>query len=398
MSSARYAVGLDVGSAHTRCVISLLEDGMMRYLGHATSDSAGWVKGRISDQPAATESIRATVMEAERRAGASIEGAVVGVGGSTVEGYNNRGLYEFGRAREIDTGDLNYAVELAAKLRLHEDRLVLQVAPQDFTVDGRAGFRNPRGVSCSRLEAHVHVVTASSHDHQTLVNAVHQAHLSVEETIFEPAAAAYASVLQEERSRGVAVVDIGAHSTDIGIYDGDALLRASSVPVSADHFTRDVAFGLTVSYEDAENLKREYGCAILGLTSDSSLIEVPSPEGRASREAPRRLLNEILEARAEELFLYVRNEIAKVGMEQALLEGIVLTGGGALLNGMCDMAERVVNCPTRNGLPLGIQGWPEEINDAAWCVAAGLSMYSAKLKTRKEWKKTVPGIMGLVYR
>jgi cell division protein FtsA len=398
MNSARFAVGLDAGSARTRCVICLLDDGMMRYLGHAGMDSAGWAKGRLSDQIAATESIRATVTEAERRAGVSVESAVVGVGGATVEGSNSRGLYEFGRPREIDSGDLNYAVELASKLRLHEDRLVLQVAPQDFTVDGRAGYRNPRGVTCSRLEAHVHVVTTSLQDHQTLVHAVHQAHLGVEETIFEPAAAAYSAVLQEERTRGVAVVDVGAHSTDVAIYDGDALLRASSIPVSADHFTRDVAFGLTVSYEDAENLKREYGCAILGLTSDSSLIEVPSTEGRAPREAPRRLLNEILEARAEELFLYVRNEIAKVGMEQALLEGIVLTGGGALLNGMCDMAERVVNCPTRNGLPIGIEGWPEEINDPAWCVAAGLSMYSAKLKTRKEWKRTVPGIMGLVYR
>ncbi|HYP12602.1 MAG TPA: cell division protein FtsA, partial [Bryobacteraceae bacterium] len=358
----------------------------------------GWVKGRLSDQPAATEAIRATVIEAEKRAGASVEGAVVGLGGGTIEGYNSRGLYEFGRAREIDPGDLNYAVELASKLRLNDERFVLQVAPQDFTVDGRAGYRNPRGVNCARLEAHVHLVTVSNHDHQTLVNAVHQANMAVEETIFEPAAAAYAAVLQDERSRGVAVVDVGAHSTDIAIYDGDALLRASSIPVSADHFTRDVAFGLTVSYEDAENLKREYGCAILGLTSDSSLIEVPSPEGRAPREAPRKLLNEILEARAEELFMYVRNEIAKVGMEQQLLEGVVLTGGGALLNGMCDMAERVVNCPTRNGLPIGIEGWPEEINDPGWCVAAGLSMYSAKLKTRKEWKRTAPGIMGLVYR
>jgi cell division protein FtsA len=370
----------------------------MRYLGHAEMQSAGWVKGRLSDQSAATECIRATVAEAESRAHVSVEGAVVGIAGSTVEGADSRGLYEFGRPREIDSGDLNYAVELASKLRLHEDRLLLQVAPQDFTIDGRAGYRNPRGVTCSRLEAHVHVITTSVQDHQTLIQAVHQAHLSVEETIFEPTAAAYAAILQEERSRGVAIVDIGAHSTDIAIYDGDALLRASSIPVSADHFTRDVTFGLTVSYEDAENLKREYGCAILGLTSDSSLIEVPSHETRSPREAPRRLLNEILEARAEELFLYVRNEIAKVGMEQALLEGIVLTGGGALLNGMCDMAERVVNCSTRNGLPIGIERWPEEINDPAWCVVAGLSMYSAKLKTRKEWKRTVPGIMGLVYR
>jgi cell division protein FtsA len=370
----------------------------MRYLGHGAVASGGWVKGRISDQMVATESIRAAVIEAERKAQVSIESGVVGVGGGMVEGANSRGLYEFGRPREIDAGDLNYAVELASKLRLRDDRIVLQVAPQDFTVDGRAGYRNPRGVTCSRLEAHVHVLTASVPDHQSLVHAVHQAHLGVEETVFEPTAAGYAAVLADERSRGVAIVDIGAHSTDVAIYDGDALLRASSISVSADHFTRDVAFGLTVSYEDAEHLKREYGCAILGLTSDSTLIEVPSLEGRASREAPRRLLNEILEARAEELFLYVRNEIAKVGMEQALLEGLVLTGGGALLNGMCDMAERVVNCPTRNGLPIGIEAWPEEINDAAWCVAAGLAMYSAKLKTRKEWKRTAPGIMGLVYR
>ena len=398
MSAARYAVGLDVGSSRTRCVVCVLEDDMMRYLGHAENPSAGWSKGRISDATAVTEVIRRTVTQAERNAQVIVEAAVVGVGGSAVEGANSRGLYEFGRPREIDPGDLNYAVELASKVRLNEDRLVMQVAPQDFTVDGRAGFRNPRGVVCSRLEAHVHVVTAAVHEHQTLINTVHQASIGVEETMFEPAAAAYSAVMSDERARGVAIVDVGGQSTDVVVYDGDALLRASSIPISADHLTRDVAYGLTVSFEDAESLKREYGCAILGLTSDNSLIEVPSAEGRAPREAPRKLLNEILEARAEELFLYVRNELSRVGMEQQLLEGIVLTGGGALLNGMCDVAEKVVNCPARNGLPLGMRDWPDEINDAAWCVAAGLAMYSAKLKTRKEWKRNVPGLMNLVLR
>ncbi|MBC8166032.1 MAG: cell division protein FtsA [Bryobacteraceae bacterium] len=398
MSNARFSVGLDIGGARTRCVICVLEDNALRYLSHADTASAGWLKGRISDAAAVTETIRRTVQEAERRAQISVEAATVGMGGSTIEGSNSRGLYEFGRPREIESSDLNYAVELAAKLRLQEDRLVMQVAPQDFTVDGRSGFRNPRGVPCSRLEANVHIITTSVAEHQTLLNTVHHAWLAVEETIFEPAAAAYAAVLPEDRARGVAVVDIGAHSTDVVVYDGDAMLRASSIPVSSDHFTRDVAFGLTVSYEDAEALKKEYGCAILGLTADSSLIEVPSQEGRATREAPRKLLNEILEARAEELFLYVRNELARVGMDQQLLEGIVLTGGGAMLNGMCDMAERVVNCPARNGLPVGIADWPDEINDAAWCVSAGLAMYSAKLKTRKEWKRSVPGLVGLVLR
>ncbi len=119
---------------------------------------------------------------------------------------------------------------------------------------------------------------------------------------------------------------------------------------------------------------------MLGLTADNSLIEVPSAEGRAPREAPRRQLNEILEARAEELFFYVGNEIARAGMDQKLLEGMVLTGGGAMLNGMCDMAERVLNCQARNGLPIGIEKWPDTLDNPLWTTAAGLAMYSARLK------------------
>lgn len=398
MNNSRYAVGLDLGSAWTRCVICLHENDVFAYLGHAEVPSQGWTKGRISDSGGITASVRAAVAEAEKNAQATVEGAVVALGGPTIDGSNYRGVYEFGRPREVEPGDMTYAVELASKVRLQDDRTVLQVAPQDFIVDGRAGFRNPRGLCCSRLEATVHVITAGAHEHSAAIQAVHQASVAVEESVFDAAASAYACVLPEERQRGVAVIDIGAHTTELAVYDGDALLRASSIPIAGDHFTRDVAYGLTVSFEDADCLKREYGCAILGLTADNSLIEVPAGEGRAPREAPRKLLNEILEARAEELFLHVRNEIAKVGMEQQLLEGMVLTGGGALLNGMCDIAERVVNSPARNGLPLGILNWPEEINHPAWCGAAGLAMYSAKLKTRREWRRTAPGVLGLVMK
>lgn len=397
-TNVRFAVGLDVGSAYTRCIICVLDDARLRLIGYGQAESRGWVKGRLSDQQAASESIRDAAEEAEKLAGISIDASVIGVGGVTIQSSNSRGLYEFGRPREIDPGDLGYAVELASKVRLEDDRLLLQVVPQDFTLDGRAGYRNPRGATCARLEANVHVITASMHEHSALVAAVHQAHLAVEETVFEPLAAAYSAILQEDRARGVALLDVGMHSTDLVIYDGEALLRASSIPIGGDHFTRDVAYGLTTAYADAEALKREYGCAILGLTADNSLIEVPSAEGRPPRESSRRQLNEILEARAEELFLFVRHEFAKVGMEQSLLEGVVLTGGGALLNGMCDMAERVLNCQARNGLTIGIQHWPEQINTPAWATVAGLAMYSAKLKMQKEWRRKVPGIVGLVLR
>jgi cell division protein FtsA len=291
-----------------------------------------------------------------------------------------------------------YAVERSEQMRLEPDRAILHLFPQDFTLDGRCGKRYPRGSTCSRLEANVHIVTVSQQEHESIVTAVQQASYSIEETLFEPVGAGYSSLSQEDRNRGVAVVDIGMHSTDLVVYDGEAVLLARSLPVSADHFTRDVAVGLTVQYNDAERLKLEYGCAMLGLTSDNSYIEVPSAEGRLPREAPRKQLNEILEARAEELFIYVGTELVTIGMDQKLLEGVILAGGGAMLNGMCDMAERVLNCPARNALPTGIRGLPEELCNPVWATAAGLARYSARLKTNREHRRRAPGLVGMLFR
>jgi cell division protein FtsA len=175
-------------------------------------------------------------------------------------------------------------------------------------------------------------------------------------------------------------------------------MLASSIPVWADHFTRDIAEMFKVTYEDAECLKQEYGCALRGLTADSTLIEVPSPEGRAPREARRSELIDVLEARAEELFLHVRSELQRVGMERSLMEGLLLTGGGALLQGMWDMAERVLNCQAGSGLAQGIAKWPEELESPAWTTAAGLAMYSAKVKLHRPPKRRARGLMGLVMR
>jgi cell division protein FtsA len=394
----RLAVGLDAGSSKTRCVISTLENGQLRYRGHGETDGSGWSRGRLADQHALAESMRRAVQEAESRAHLLVDACTVGVGGTTVQGGYCRGVYEFGRPREIQQDDLEYAVERATRVRLEHDRILLHVFPQDFVLDGRAGYRNPRRATAARLEANVHAITASAHEHEALVDAVHQAHLAVEETVFEPVAGAFAAILQEDRTRGVALLDIGTHSSDLVLYDGEAMMLATSLPVWADHFTRDIAYVFKISYEDAERLKQEYGCAMLGLTADNSLIEVPSAEGRPAREARRLELNEILEARAEELFHYVKQEIQKVGMEQNLLEGLVISGGGSLLNGMCDMAERILNCPARNGLTIGIRDWPPELDTPEWTVAAGLSMYSAKLKTRKDTRRRAPGLVGMVLR
>jgi cell division protein FtsA len=392
------AVGLDAGSSRTRCIVAALEGDQIRYLGHGEAPAAGWSKGRVTDQDALSQSIRAAVTEAERRAQVPVEAITAGVGGASIAGAQSRGLYEFGRPREVDLDDLAYAVKLASDVRLERGRMLLHVLPQDFTLDGRAGFRKPHKGVCSRLEANVHIVTGSFQEHQAVVAAAHLAGLVVEETVFEPMAAAYACLSPEERSRGVAVLDLGLHSSDLVVYDGDALLLAASIPVWADHLTRDVATVFKVTYEDAECLKQQYGCALLGLTADSSLIEVPSPEGRPPREARRSELNEILEARAEELFLYVRAELQRVGMERSLFEGIVLTGGGAMLNGMCDIAERVLNCQAGNGLSKNLGDWPEDLHNPVWTTAAGLALYSARLKLHEPPRRKMSGLMGLVVR
>jgi cell division protein FtsA len=394
----RTAVGLDLGSAWTRCLILSVEEGRLRYVVHSEVQSSGWSKGRLVDQQAVTACIRNVVREAEAKAGVSVEAMVVGIGGSSVEGSNCRGLYEFGRPRPVTKDDMAYAIQRSEQVRLEEDRMILHLFPQDFTLDGRSGKRYPRGSTCSRLEANVHIVTVSEQEHDSILAAVHEASYAVEETMFEPVVSAYAAVTREDRNRGVAVLDIGMHSSDLVVYDGEAVLLARSIPISADHFTRDVAVGLTVQYDDAERLKAEYGCAILGLTSDNSYIEIPSLDGRPIREAPRKQLNEILEARAEELFIYVGSELVTVGMDQKLLEGIILAGAGALLNGMCDMAERVLNCPARNALPEGIENLPEDLSTPAWATAAGLAKYSARLKTNRESRRRTPGLMGLLFR
>jgi cell division protein FtsA len=153
-----------------------------------------------------------------------------------------------------------------------------------------------------------------------------------------------------------------------------------------------------IAYEDAESLKQQYGCAMLGLSSGSTIIEVPSPESRGPREAPRSELIEILEARADQMFSFVRAEIQRAGMERSLLEGVILTGGGALLPGMWDMAERKLDCQACHGMAKGIGNWPEELNSPMWATAAGLAMYSAKLKLHQPPQRRAGGLMGLVMR
>ena len=388
-----YAVGLDAGSRWTRLVICILETTRMRFLGGSAVESEGWLKGKIADQQAVADSILRALREAEACAGVSIESAVVGVGGPSLRGHNARGVKELGHSREIEQRDVNIVVERAARVQLAEDRMVLQMYPHDFVVDDHPGHRDPRKMLGSRLEINVHLLTGSVQEHSALVGAVNQAHISVEETVFEAMAACYATVLPEYRREGIALIDIGAHSTQMVVYYGDSMQLAAVIPICGDHFTRDLAQGLCISFEDAELVKIEYGTA-KPIEEENILVELPTPDGREPRQASRRFISQIIEARAGELFGMVRNELARIGMDRALIGGVFLAGGGARLPDLCDVADRVLQCQARFGLTIGVQDWPAALSDPEWATAAGLAMYSAKVKEQAALQNARVGWLG----
>jgi len=393
-----YGVGLDAGSRRTRLVVFLLEGEDVRLIGYGSSDSYGWQRGRIADQGAASESILIALREAEAMAGISIESAVAGIGGSTVRGANSFGAVPLEYVREIDQHHVNLAVDHAKRRQLGEDRMILQICHQDFVVDGHPGHRDPRKMLASRLELNVHLITASVQEHNTLIGAVNQAHLAVEETVFEAFAGCYAAVLPENRRQGIALIDIGSESTELIVYYGDAMQLASSVRICGDHFTRDLAQGLCIGFDEAEELKLEYGGAAPETCAENVLVEVPTPEDREGRHASRKFINEILAARAQELFQHVKGELARVGMEHALVGGVFLTGAASRLPDLCDVAERILQCQTRFGLPLGIDGWPEALDDPEWTTAAGLAMYSAKIKVQATRQRENTGWLQRILR
>jgi cell division protein FtsA len=399
-SKSIFATGVDAGSSSTRCVISLLENQRLRLVGYGSVPSHGWSKSRIADQQAVSDCVLAAVEEAETMAQTAIETVVAGMGGATARGANSRGRMDFGRPREIEQRDINRAMDRAMRIQLQEDRMVLQLLPQDFVVDDQPGFHDPREMMAAVIEANAHLVTISTQEHNNLIGAINRAHLAVDETIYEAIAGCYASVLPSDRREGVALVDIGAHSTEMVCYYGESAQFVASLRICGDHFSRDLAHAFRIPLESAATVKHEFGGAVSEGTAGNSTVELPVIEGhgREARDAPRKFINEILESRTVELFEMVRAELERSGMQRAISSGLVISGGGALLPGICDVAERVLECPARIGLAQGFLDWPDELNDPAWTTAAGLSMYAARLRSQVDLERQSVGMLGRILR
>jgi cell division protein FtsA len=370
-------VGLDVGTSKVAAVVAeALDGGALDIVGVGVAESRGIRRGVVVNLEAAVESIKKAIEEAELMAGVEIDTVHLGLSGPHIKGFNSRGVIAVaGKNREITREDVRRAIDAAKAVSLPTGREILHVLPQDFVVDEQDGIGAPVGMTGARLEVNVHIITGNQSSTQNIVACVNRAGVAVAETVVEQLAASESVLTDDEKELGVALVDIGGGTTDIAIYERGSLWHTAVIAVGGDHFTHDTAVALRTPVPDAERVKRKYGCALSGMVDEDETMEVASVGGRKPRVMARRILSEILQPRAEEIFHLVWDEIRRAGYEQSLHSGIVLTGGGAILDAMPEIAEQIFDLPIRRGCPGGVGGLNDHVNSPTFATGVGLALY-----------------------
>lgn len=385
----KYLVALDVGSTKTCAVVSETDDTAVKFVSMGAAETKGVRKGLIANLAAAAASIRRAVEEAEGICGAPVERAVAGVAGGHIRGVNSRGGITLGHhARDIEREDIRRAVDAARNITLPDDRVVLHVLPQEFLLDAQDNIRDPMGMIGQRLEVNVHLVTSAASAMQNLVIAFNQAGVEVADTVLEPLASAEACLTQDERELGCCLLDIGGGTTELVVFGNGMLRHAAAIPVGGDHFSNDLAVGLRTPIPEAEKVKREHGCAFSNLIGVDCPIEIASVGDRPPRTVFTRMLIEIIEPRAQELFSLVRDELQRGGFDGIIPAGLVLTGGGARLKGLPELAERMFNLPVRMAVPKGLEGMPEELSQPEYATVVGLLLYGARARRQAPQRPT----------
>jgi cell division protein FtsA len=348
-------VGLDVGSARVCTLIAAVRDSGLTPIGLGVAESHGLKKGTVVNLEATVASIRKSVAEAEAMAKCEVEQVYVGLAGAHIKSFNSRGVTAIAaRSREIDSDDVRRVVETARAVALAPDREIIHILPQEFMVDDQEGIGDPIGMVGTRLEANVHIVTSSTTAAQNVVTAVNRSGLLVGDTVLEQVAAGEAVLNDDDKELGTVLVDIGGGKTNVAIYHRGAVRHTVVVPIGGEHFTNDIAVGLRTTIPEAERLKREQGAAIASMADQEKVFEVAGMGSRQSRPVAQQVLSEILQPRAEEIIHFVRNEIRSAGYERQAGAGVVLTGGGAMLRGLAELAEDILDLPVRIGISSGL--------------------------------------------
>jgi cell division protein FtsA len=379
---------LDAGSSKSCVLVAEVQDGVLRYRGHGIERSKGMRKGLIAELGPAADAINRAALTAERMTNRGIETAVVGVGGTHVRGVNSRGGISMGtRLREITREEVRAAVDRARSVALPADREILHLLPQEFILDDQPGIHDPIGMVGTKLEVNLHLSTCSGGVAQSVVTCANRAGLEVVDTVYEGLASAEAVLSADERELGVCIADIGASTTEMVVFFEGSVAHTAVLPIGGDHFTNDLAVGLHVTSEEAEELKITYGNCVVTSVPSLNEIEVGGNLTTGGSTAPRlvrqRFLAEILEPRARELFTMLRDNLRQGGVLEALGTGCVLTGGGAKLAGLLDVAESLLRTPARVGSPVPLSRMPQELASPEFATAIGMLLYTHRTQVRR---------------
>ena len=345
-------VGLDIGTAKVMAVVAeMLPGGELRLAGLGVAPTHGLKRGVVVNIDATVQSIQQALKEAEMMADCKISRVYTGITGSHIRGQNSTGMVIVRDNREVTPTDMARVVETAKAINIPNDQRVLLVEPQEFVIDGHE-VKEPIGMSGSRLEVRVHIVTGAQSAAENIVKCVRRCGLEVDQLVLNPSASSQAVLTQDEMDLGVALVDIGAGTTDVAIFTGGSVRHTAVIPIAGDLITSDIAMALRTPTKDAEEIKVEYGVAKQLLADATEQVEVPGLGDRAPRMLSRQALAGVIEPRVEEIFSLVHQVIRESGFEEVLSSGVVITGGSAVMPGMVELGEDIFLKPVRRGVPI----------------------------------------------
>jgi len=372
----RELYAINVGTTKTCVLVALAEDDspLLHIQGVGIVPSRGMKQGSVENMAQATDSIRAAVREAEMRAGLKIHHAVVGISGTHIAGINSRGAADVTHPmRGVSQEDIDSALEAAQNIAISYDHEILHTISRGFTLEGRDTISSPLGMCGNRLEVDAHLVTGSVTADGTLIKCVKEAGVEVEQLVVESLASGEAVLTAEERESGVALIDIGGGTTDVAVYLGGSIWHSAVIGRGGNLVTRDLGQILHMSFQQAELLKLQHGHAEPADISEDEMVTIDGFGDGARREAPRLLIAQIIEARLEQIFLQVAEEVKRSGYLGLLPAGVVLCGGTAQMSGIRSLAKRTLGVPVvRIGTPQGMQGYSEAISSPAFACSVGL--------------------------
>lgn len=402
MARGHHYIGIDVGSSTVRVIVAQLEaeQQTLMVLGVGVAPMNGVQRGVVTDVEEAVAAVGKALDMAERISGVPIERAYVSVNGSHVSSQNSRGVIAVSRADgEISTDDVARVINAAQAISMPNNREILHVLPQNFIVDGQEFIHDPVGMTGVRLEVEAHIIEGSAPFIKNLTKVINQAGVHIEDFVFAPLAAAAAVLEKRQKELGVVLVDMGAGTTSFVVYEENRLLHTAVLPLGSSHITNDIAIGLRISIDVAETIKVEHGTAINDSVKANEMILVESA-GTEQETVSRKEVANIISARLDEIFQFVDRELKKIGRSGLLPAGVILTGGGAHMDGVVELAKKKLRLPVRIGTPASLPGLSEQTQDPAFAVGMGLIAWALEEQKKPTSKASLslPDIGNTVHK